>query len=262
MASPPHPAGWTAVLLAGQRPGTDPLAAHFGETWKALVRVGGEAMLSRVAKTLLASPSVGRVVVVAQEPDAFVRHPDTSWLSEEPRVSLHAGGSSISRSVAGVDAGWPLLVTTADHVLLTPMMVEAFLYEAGGADVAAAVVERRTILAAHPDSRRTWLRFRGGAYSGANLFALSGPNAKKALDLWAGVEQDRKKGWKIVAAFGPLLLLGALTRMLTLEGALRRASVRFGFTAKPVILDFAEAAIDVDKPSDHALAEAILSRRG
>jgi len=256
--------GWTALLLAGQRPGVDPLASHFGERWKALVAVGGEPMLSRAARSLLASPAIDRVVVLAQEPEALTSRPETAWLAESPRVEFAVSASSISRSVsevAGRRAAWPVLVTTADHALLTPAMVDAFVGRVGEADVAFAVVERRTLLARYPGNRRTWLKFRGGAYSGANLFALTGERARAALDLWAGVEQDRKKGWKLVAAFGPWLLVRALTRTLTLRAGAAAAGRRLGLVARPVVLDEPEAAIDVDKPSDHALAEAILSAR-
>lgn len=256
--------GWTALLLAGQRPGVDPLAAHFGETWKALVTVGGEPMLSRVARTLLASPSIERIVVLAQSPEALTARPDTAWLAGEPRISFAASAASISRSVsnvAGSTAPWPVLVTTADHALLTPAMVEDFVAGVGDADIAVALVERRTLLARYPDSQRTWLKFRGGAYSGANLFALTDARARAALDLWAGVEQDRKKGWKLVAAFGPWLLLRALTRAITLEAGLAAAGRRLGLRARPVVLPHAEAAIDVDKPADHKLAEHILMLR-
>ena len=256
--------GWTALLLAGQRPGVDPLAAHFGETWKALVTVGGEPMLSRVARTLLASPSIERIVVLAQSPEALTARPDTAWLADEPRIAFAASAASISRSVssvAGAAAPWPVLVTTADHALLTPAMVEDFVAGVGDADIAVALVERRTLLARYPDSQRTWLKFRGGAYSGANLFALTDARARAALDLWAGVEQDRKKGWKLVAAFGPWLLLRALTRTITLQAGLAAAGRRLGLRARPVVLPHAEAAIDVDKPADHKLAEHILMLR-
>jgi GTP:adenosylcobinamide-phosphate guanylyltransferase len=255
---------WTALLLAGQRPGTDPLAAHFGETWKALVEVGGEPMLSRVARTLLGSPSIDRIVVLAQAPEALTARPDTAWLAHEPRIAFAASQASISRSVAavaGADAPWPVLVTTADHALLTPAMVEDFVAGVGDADIAVALVERRTLLARYPESRRTWLKFRGGAYSGANLFALTGERARAALELWAGVEQDRKKGWKLVAAFGPWLLLRALTRTITLHAGLAAAGKRLGLSARAVVLPQAEAAIDVDKPADHKLAEHILTLR-
>jgi GTP:adenosylcobinamide-phosphate guanylyltransferase len=155
-----------------------------------------------------------------------------------------------------------VLVTTADHALLTPAMVEEFTAAAGDADVAVGVVERRNLLGAYPGNRRTWLKFRGGAYSGANLFALTGDRARAALRLWATVEQDRKKGWKLVAAFGPLLLVRALTRSITLEAGLAAAGRRLGLAARAVVLSQPEAAIDVDKPADHALAERILTARG
>jgi GTP:adenosylcobinamide-phosphate guanylyltransferase len=255
---------WTALLLAGQRPGTDPLAAHFNQSWKALVPVGGEAMLSRVAKTLLASPSIGRVLVLAQSPEALLARGDTAWLAAESRVGFAPSIGSISRSVAAVvgdAAAWPVLVTTADHPLLTPDMVESFLSGVGDADLAVALVERRTLQASYPDSRRTWLKFRGGAYSGANLFALTGDRARAALDLWATVEQDRKKGWRLVAAFGPWLLVRALSRTITLHAGLAAAGRRLGLAARAVVLPQAEAAIDVDKPADHKLAEHILTLR-
>ena len=272
---PAHPAGrtlpvpgvtgWTALLLAGQRPGADPLAGVFGEEWKALIPVDGEPMLSRVAKSLLASPSISRIVVLAQQPDRLVTRSGTAWLADEPRVTLLTSQASISDAVAvaagSLAAPWPVLVTTADHALLTPDMVESFLAGAAGADVAVGLVERQTLLAAWPGSKRTWLRFRGGAYSGANLFALTGEAVQPALRLWATVEKDRKKGWKLFAAFGPWLLLRMLARSLDVRAAFAAAGQRLGLSARAVVLSQAEAAIDVDKPADHALAETILAAR-
>jgi hypothetical protein len=48
---------------------------------------------------------------------------------------------------------------------------------------------------------------------------------------------------------------------LTLGGAFEAVSKKLGITAAPVLLPFAEAAIDVDKPSDLALVEEILAAR-
>jgi hypothetical protein len=44
--------------------------------------------------------------------------------------------------------------------------------------------------------------------------------------------------------------------------AFARIGKRYGLAARPVVLPFAEACIDVDKPSDHAQATLILERRG
>jgi len=256
--------GWTAILLAGQRPGTDPLASAFGQTWKALVPVGGEAMLSRVARVLLASPSIDRVVVLAQEPDALFTG-DCAWLKDESRIATAASGFGIAASIARAAgtsiAPWPILVTTADHPLLTTAMIETLIDRIGTADVAVGVVSRRTLLAAYPGNRRTWLRFADGGWTGANLFALRTERARRALSTWSEVERDRKKAFKLIWHFGPILALRALTRTVSLGVAMRNAGWRLGFYARPVPLPFAEAGIDVDKPADHALAERILRAR-
>ena len=112
--------GWTAILLAGQRPGPDPLAEAFGERWKAKVRIGGEAMLSRVARTLLTAPSIARVVVLAQEPRALLDG-DCGWMASDPRIDTAPSTAGIATSVAAVAGGatapWPVLVTTAVSLL-------------------------------------------------------------------------------------------------------------------------------------------------
>ena len=215
---------WTAILLAGERPGESGFARSRGVAAKALIRVAGEPMLARVARALLAAPSVGRILVLTQAPETL-KAQAPGWLAEAPGIGWAASGDSIAASlaaIAGKEASWPLLVTTADHALLTPEIVEGFLAEAGGADVAFAMVERRTVEAAWPETKRTWLKARGGQYSGANLFALADARAMRALDLWAGIERDRKKAWRLLAFLGPSILIGALTRTLTLQGATAR----------------------------------------
>ena len=259
--------GLTALLLAGSRPGTDPLAAHFGVPLKALVPIAGEAMLSRVARTLVDHPAIARVIMLAQDPAALTDHADTRWLEGHPAILFEPAGASVSGAI--LDAverhpeAYPFLVTTADHPLLDAAMLDAFLTpaRAAGTDIAVGLVERRVLVAAYPGNRRTWLRFRGGAYSGANLFLLATPPALAALRLWRGIEQQRKKGRAVIGAFGPLILLGVGLRLLTLRGALRRAGRRLGLTATAVEIPIAEACIDVDKPADHALASAILAAR-
>jgi GTP:adenosylcobinamide-phosphate guanylyltransferase len=255
---------WTAVILAGQRPGENEFAAAHGLAWKALIPVAGEPMLGRVARTLLQTASVGRIVVLAQEPQALMTGP-LEWMAGEPRIAAALSGDGISASVqalAGSEtAPWPVLVVTADHALLTPAMVEEFVAGTQGADAAAAVVERRVVEAAYPETRRTWIKFSDGHYSGANLFALAGPDARKALDLWAEVERDRKKALRLLFHFGPLLALRAALGLISLDDALRTVGRKAGLAVRAVRLSQAEAAIDVDKPSDLELVESIFARR-
>lgn len=251
--------GWTAVLLAGSRPGGDALARAHGVALKAQIPIEGEAMVTRVAKTLLACGPIERIVVLTQSPDELRTH-----LPVSPRISLQPSLGTIAETLRGFVANdaapWPLFVTTADHPLLGPATVQDFL-ERAGADVAVGVVSRDVLRRRFPDNERTWLRFADGRFTGANLFALTGPRALAALDWWAGIEQDRKKGWRLLAKLGPWLLVCALLGRLSLHAALDAMGKRLGVTLQAVPLDDPLAAVDVDKPSDLALASEVLAGR-
>lgn len=253
--------GWTAIILAGQRPGIDPLADHFGEQYKALVPVGGRPMVARVVETMLGVAALDRIIILCQQPDAI-----RPALPDDPRLRYIVSSAGISESILAIagsaDAPWPLFVTTADHPLLTVAMIEHFLAESTGVDVTVGMVERAVVLADHPGNKRTWIKLRGGAWSGANLFALGGDAARHALTLWVDAEKDRKQLLKLFWHFGPLIALRAVTRTISLHDGIAALGKRLGLRARAVALPFAEAAIDVDKVSDHVLAEAILARRG
>jgi molybdopterin-guanine dinucleotide biosynthesis protein A len=254
-------AKWTAIVLAGQRPGIDPLAQHFGVQLKALVEIDGEAMVTHVVRTLRRCPDVGRIIVLAQTPDA-VRAAVAQGCPEAVLAESKAGiSSSIKSLIGGQLAPWPLLVTTADHPLLTVEMVAEFVTAAAGADLAVAMVERKLMLAQFPDAKRTWIKLADGAWSGANLFALCTARTEAALDLWAAAEQDRKQAWKLFLHFGPWLALRAITRAVGMARGLENAGRRLGLLAKLVPMDDPVAAIDVDKPADHMLATSILESR-
>jgi hypothetical protein len=138
-------------------------------------------------------------------------------------------------------------------------MVEAFLAAAGACDAAFAMVERAVVERAYPETKRTWIKFSDGHYTGANLFAFVTGNSLRGLEFWAGVEKDRKKALKLLSLFGPLLFLRAFTRTISLGAAVAKAGRQLGLRIKAVKLPYANAAIDVDKPADLALVERILA---
>jgi GTP:adenosylcobinamide-phosphate guanylyltransferase len=246
------------VVLAGSRPGGDPLAQQLGTELKPLIAIAGEPMVRRPVRALLASTDVGAVVVLTQAVE-----PIADALPKEPRIHVRSSGGTIASTMLALcddpDTRWPLLVTTADHALLDAAMIDELCRAANGADVAIGMVERRVLQQRFPHSRRTWLKFRGGAYSGANLFALRSPKVAPAIGLWRLVEQDRKKGWRLIELLGPTMLIGAALRLLTIEDVLAHAGRKLGLTIRAVRLSNPLAAIDVDSVEDHELVEAILS---
>jgi len=251
---------WTALVLAGSRRGRDDFAQGHGTDLKALIPVGGVPMVTRPVVALLAVPEIGRVRVLAQQIARIA-----AVLPTDARLRVEASGATIAATLETILADpatdFPLLVTTADHALLDAAMVADFCTQAAGADLAIGLVEKRALDARLPQTRRTWLKFRGGAYSGANLFAFGSRDVAKAVALWRSVEQDRKKGWRMIAALGPALLLGSVLRMRTLDQTLEDVGRRLGVVIRKVELANPLAAVDVDKPADHALVSAILEGR-
>ena len=257
------PQGWTALVLAGQRPGVDRLAAHFGREAKALIPVAGEPMLARVVRALADAPQIARIIVMAQDAPALLEDPSLAWTAGDARIAARVSGRTISGSVldavTDTAVGLPVLVTTADNVMLTPATIAEFLAGAGTGDVAVAMVERGNLERAVGPNRRTWLTFRDGAFTGANLFALTGPCAVNALKFWERVEQDRKSVPRLAAHFGPVLMVKLLLRRMTLADALTAGGRKLGASAAPVLLSDGRMGVDVDKPEDHALAERLLT---
>lgn len=248
----------TAIVLAGQRPGTDSLAEHFGGAIKALVPLAGEPMVLRPVKALLANPEMAEVVVLAQPVE-----PVAEALAGLDRVAVRESQGSIAETILALCADpatpWPLLVTTADHALLDPGMVEEFCSSAERADIAIGVVQRARLEQRLPQSKRTWLGFRGEEVTGANLFWLASPKVERAVELWRSVEQDRKKAWRLIALLGPFWLAMTAIRLTNLDDVAARLSLKLGLKVRIVRLSNPLAGVDVDTLADHALAEAIIA---
>lgn len=249
------------LVLAGSRPGPDPLLEGTGLASKALFPISGEPMLARVLAALGDSPEIGPITVVAQDTGALSANPDIARVARGVTWRDASGSIADAVSAALTSVAGPLLVTTADNVLLTPAMISQFLSEGAGSDVAVGLVSRRAVERAGFSSARTWLKFRRDHWSGANLFLLGGRQALPLVDFWRSLEQDRKKGMKIVGAFGPGLLLAALLRLIDIHAFASRVAARFGLSGKVVPMAAAEACIDADKPPDIAVIEAILADR-
>lgn len=247
---------FSALVLAGSRSGIDPVAQAAGVSCKALAPVAGRALVLHVLDALRASPAIGPVwlsgparerLQECQELDSLVADGSVGWLE-----TAASPAASTSRALSSLPAGAPVLVTTADHALLEPAMVDHFCAQAreSGRDLVAGVAPYAEVAAAFPDLRRTALRFAGEALSGCNLFAFLTPGAHRAAEFWIAVEQERKRPWRVVRRIGWTAVLRYLLGRLTLEEALERLSRRTGLDLGVVRLPFPAAAVDVDTPAD------------
>jgi len=254
---------FTALVLAGRRGPGDQLGGH---QHKAMLPVAGVPMLVRVVQSLRGAAHIGQIFVSVDDA-AVLSHPDLQVLTASGVLSRVACGPSPSASVERFrrerPSDLPLLVTTADHPLLSPEMIEYFCREALGrsADVVVGAVSAGLLRTHYPESRRTVITLKDDGLSGANLFAFLTPLSTLAAEFWVRAEQFRKRPWRLVSVFGPLTLVRFLLGRLDLEAATRRASRAVGATIAVIRMPFPECAIDVDRPADLALATRILEQR-
>lgn len=244
-------------MLAGERSDGDPLARALGVRRKALIEIAGRTMLERVVANLRESQVVDRVVVSGLDTEELAALPA---LGPIDRVATGATPSASVLLALDRDASGPLLVTTADHPLLGPATIASFVADATRSlsDVVVGVVDEALVRARFPESRRTFVRFRGRGLSGANLYAFTTPSARNAAAAWREIEGDRKRPWRMVRKLGPLTLLRFLLRRLSPDEAIAQASRRLGARVELLWLDDALAAVDVDRIEDLALANRLL----
>jgi CTP:molybdopterin cytidylyltransferase MocA len=245
------------LILAGQREGVvDSLCASAGIEWKALLPIHGKPMTEYVLDALSQSKSV--------KTPYWISGIDKQLVDANLNQSPSEGGPASSVVVAA-EAGipYPFMLTTCDHPLLTAEMVDHFISgaEASDADFALGLAEKTVIQPAYPETKRTYLKFADRSVSGCNLFYVKNAQGLEAIRFWQAAQHDRKKPLKLARRLGIGMLFKYASGRLSLDGAFAHASKMLGISARPVLMPYAEAAIDVDKPSDLTLVETILNRR-
>ena len=258
---------FTAVVLAADRGPDDPVARAAGVRCKSLTPVGGKPMVFRVLDALTASRMVNTYILCGPPKGIMDQEPDLGTLIASGRVKWLENQATPSSSAFHVlqtlPHETPVLLTTADHALLSARIVDYFCSEAqaSGCDVVAGVARHEAVTAAYPQTRRTATRLEDGAYCGCNLFAFLTPRARLAADFWRRVEKQRKNPLRVIRVLGWRAVSRYLMGRLSLDEALKRMSHRLGFKAGAVVLPFPEAAVDVDSVSDLKLVENIVSNR-
>jgi len=262
----PH-SSFTAIVLAGSRGAHDPVAEAAGVACKALTPVGNTPMVFRVLETLQAAQTISRRIlcgpsrsVIDQEPQlrACIDSQEIEWIAPQTTPSTSAGFAMES-----VPHETPILITTADHALLTPAMVDYFCSKAltSQSDVIAGLVPYDIVQEAFPQSKRTVMKFKDGGYCGCNLFAFLTPQGRTMAKFWKQIEQERKKPLRLIGTLGWMAVLRFLTGNLSLAQGLAGISQKLHLKIQTVLLPFPQAAVDVDTVADWELVQKIVRER-
>lgn len=258
MSAPANAAAVTAIILAAQRPGiVNALARDAGVSHKCLVPICGAPLIAHVVDALRNAKGIARIrVSVEPELHALLG-------ARFPGIELVASHTSLTDSVLAAAEGidGPMLITTADNVLLTTDAIARLRAALGSADVVAGMSAQASVQAISPQAQRRFYMFRDGGYSNCNLYGVAGPYAFAAAEIFREGGQFAKNPRRLVTAFGLLNIVLLFARRLTLAGAMKRISRRFGLTFHALVLEDGALAVDVDNPRTYAIAATVLESR-
>ena len=258
-------AQFTAVVLAADREIDNPVARAAGTACKAFAPVAGVPMVLRVLDALKNSDSVGSCVLCGpswssieqlHELRARITSDELTWIDHQATPS-----SSAYQAMQSLSVNTPVLITSSDHAMLSPQIVDNFCRQARACDcdVVAALASYKLVNSTYPEVRRTTLKFRDGVYCSCNLFGFLTSRARVAADFWRRVEQQRKSPLRVIGALGWFTVLRYILGMLSLEQSLHQLSGRLGVKAGTVLLPYAQAAVDVDTVADWQFVQKIIT---
>jgi hypothetical protein len=168
---------------------------------------------------------------------------------------------SLRRGLAGFAPDAALLVVASDLPMLTTVALDEVLdaLAARDLDIAYSCVSR-------PDHERhfahvphTWARMREGQFCGGGVSAIKPRALDRLGNVLDALGAARKAPLRLAAIFGWDVLARFAVGRLSIADAERRASTIIGAPVGAIRCTHPEIAVNVDRPSDVALAEALLA---
>lgn len=250
-----------AIILAGSGSIHEKKSPDEGPN-KALVKVGSRFMIDYVVDAIRNCPAVKRTAIVGPA-DLREVYPESTGVllaapGDAPLDSFRSGIDALQED--GAKDVW-LLVCTGDIPFITTDTVNYFLEKCTEkeANFYYPLVKREAIEQRYPGAVRTYAKIREGACTGGNMFLINQAIVAECLPLAEVFIRNRKDAVAMVRQIGLGFLLRYILGMMDLSFAEKRVSALFGTPIAGVICDRPEIGMDVDKPSDMAIAERELA---
>ena len=253
---------YDAFITAGYDPDKqDRVSAAVGAAHKSLAPVAGMPMAWHVVQALAEYDRIGEIVVVGIEPGEIDFGVAVHHVPNQP--SLWASQNAGLRKLQELNADDRyVLALSSDTALLTGEIIDRFiaLCHPYSLDAYWGIVQKEVMLAAFPQSRRTYLPLREGSFCSSDVYLgrlSAGFRIQESVRYFI---EHRKNIVAQVWKLGIPTLFRFLLRRLSVDDLLdiayRFADLRGG----PVILPIAEAGMDIDKPEQLAQVEDYLQR--
>jgi len=239
------------ILTAGgiTRP-KEPLYPLTGGGYKAMLDIHGKPMIQYVLDALNASAKIERIVMVGLPPDNLLE-------SAIPLTGLEDQGDMVAnilfgaRELVRLDPGaLHALVVSSDIPAITGAMVDwvSERVEESDHEIYYNVIDRPTMEARFPGSRRTYVKLKDMELCGGDMNALRLSVASSENPLWERLVEARKSPLRQAALIGYDTLFFLLLGRLSLDEAAAAVSRRLSIRARAMLCPYAEVGMDVDKP--------------
>lgn len=244
-----------ALVLAGSR-NDGPLKQCSSVPYEAMITIGRKTMVEYVIDALRNSKRVGRIVVVGpSDVPGFCSREDVTVIKAQGNLM-----ENVSRGVVCLQGAKRVLLATCDIPLITTQAIEDFLENCGNrsAQFYYPVIPREVVEKSFFQTRRTYVTFKEGDFTGGNLFLIDPGAVNRCMEIGQQLVDARKSPFRISKLMGVPFLLRFMLRMVSLKEAEEKASDLLGIDGVVVVTTFPEVGVDVDKPCDLELVSKVL----
>ena len=254
---------WNAVILAGDRGSSDPVANAANVNGKALVKFNGVTQIERIVKVLHDSQCVNELYALGPSLDCLNDCEEVSSMYKHYGVNyLPPNKGPSSSALLGVKKShhFPTLVITSDLPLLTTDAIENYCKEVIKQDVDFVVgaVNYESINALLPELKKTRYQFSDSEVCFANVFAVLTPLGMKAIEYWQDIEQSRKNPLAVIRKIDWWSVLQYKLGCISVSQASLKLSRKLGANLNIEMFAVPELAIDVDSAHDYRVLKKFL----
>ena len=242
-----------AIVIAGGIPQPEDLLYEYTQGIpKAMLEVAGKAMVQWVLDALGEAKNVENVIIIG------LNNPEGVSCAK-PAYHIPNQGRMLSNIEMGINKMREInpkseyvLVSSADIPAVTGEMIDWLVDKAMETrhDIYYGVVKKETMEARYPNSNRTFTKLKDMELCGADIHIAhhTMTTDPEHLAVWDVLIGKRKSPLKQAASVGIWTLVLLLLGRISLADAVSRVSKKLNIDARAIIWDYAEAAMDVDKP--------------
>ena len=231
---------------------------------KALLEIAGRPMIQWVLDALAGVEHIGRVTVVGldsaeglqcgDKPLAVV--PDCGSLVDNISAGAKRMRELNPAVTHGLWVGADVPSVRAEHI---HWLMDTCL--ATDHDVYYTIIEKETMVARFPESKRSYLKLKGHTFCGGDMHMFALRIFDNLHPVWEPLTAARKNAFMQAAIIGWEPLWLALIGQLTVARAEQFAQKRLSVKARAVVSPYAEMGMDVDKPFQFEMIARDLRRR-